>query len=741
VNNDQVLERSIGLFGAIGIGVGGIVGGGILALAGVAFANTGPSAVIAFALNGLIALITALTFAELSTAFPENGGTYTFSKKVLSVKTAFLVGWVVWFASIIAAVLYAIGFAAFGIILIESLSNLFLGHSFSWIRSGFILSTIAVISTLVYTYILVKQTGEGGKWGNILKILVFGLLILGGFKAYLGKSEIEVAQNLSPFFVAGTLGLFQAMGYTFIALQGFDLIAPLAGEIKQPNRTIPKSMLISLIIALVIYLPLLFFVTVAGMPQGESLIDISKNYPEAVIVIAAKSFMGNFGEWLVIVAGIISMLTALYANIYAASRISKRMARDRTLPHPLSLVNKRFKTPVNSIIITSILVVIIILIVPNVAVAGAAASLIFLIKFTLAHAISILVRYRSKLRDNCFKVPFFPYLQLLGLVSCLSLAIFQGIADPKAGIIVAGSMIIGVMLYILLFSRRAKIVDALLEGYDPELVRLRGKNPLVIVPIANPARAVSLLTLANTLVPEKIGKVLILCVVSAPYDSKEKQLYQKKLADSQAVLREALTESFESGFYPEALITVASNHWPEIARVSSFYQSDLLIIGFTNISEFENIHLIENLISSVKCDVVILRSPDKWKLSTCNKIWVPIGGLGIHDELRARLLGSLCRERSREITFIRAISTDSTEKQFNQTFKRLSELVKDEVPVDANVQVIRSDNFLQDLVKISDNIDLIILGIQSSNRRERIIGDFIVELSKRTNCPLILISR
>ena len=84
------------------------MGGGILALAGVAFATTGPAAMVAFALNGVIALMTALSFAELASKFPESGGTYAFSRKVLPVGAAAAVGWVVWFASMVAAVLYAV---------------------------------------------------------------------------------------------------------------------------------------------------------------------------------------------------------------------------------------------------------------------------------------------------------------------------------------------------------------------------------------------------------------------------------------------------------------------------------------------------------------------------------------------------------------------------------------------------------------------------------------------------------
>src|SRR5262245_59291755 len=101
-------RRSLGLIGASLGGVGAIVGGGILVLAGVAFRATGPSAVLAFLLNGVIALLTALSFAEMSTAFPESGGPYLFAKRVLSVRAAFGVGWILWFAYIVAGVLYAL---------------------------------------------------------------------------------------------------------------------------------------------------------------------------------------------------------------------------------------------------------------------------------------------------------------------------------------------------------------------------------------------------------------------------------------------------------------------------------------------------------------------------------------------------------------------------------------------------------------------------------------------------------
>ncbi|MEJ2201455.1 MAG: amino acid permease, partial [Desulfuromonadaceae bacterium] len=114
-------NKGLNLFGATMVGVGAIVGGGILALTGVAFATAGPGALLAFLINALIAIITALSFAELAAAFPFSGGTYTFAKKVLPVGTAFAVGWIVYFASVAAGVLYALGFAAFTLETVKTL--------------------------------------------------------------------------------------------------------------------------------------------------------------------------------------------------------------------------------------------------------------------------------------------------------------------------------------------------------------------------------------------------------------------------------------------------------------------------------------------------------------------------------------------------------------------------------------------------------------------------------------------
>ena len=166
-------RRHLGLLGATGIGVGAIVGGGILALAGVAFSTTGPSAILAFALNGAIAMMTVVSFSELAARFPRSGGTYAYARRVLTVEAAFAVGWVVWFASVVAAVLYAMGFAVFLVPFLERLLQLAGGEVPAWIgqRLALVAYALAAAGLLRVASDAVgvggKAVGDGGEGGRI----------------------------------------------------------------------------------------------------------------------------------------------------------------------------------------------------------------------------------------------------------------------------------------------------------------------------------------------------------------------------------------------------------------------------------------------------------------------------------------------------------------------------------------------------------------------------------------------
>jgi basic amino acid/polyamine antiporter, APA family len=723
-------HRSIGLLGATGVGIGAIVGGGILALAGVAFATAGPSTILAFALNGVIALLTVLSFAEMASSFPESGGTYTFAKKVLSVRSAFLIGWIAWFASIMAGALYSLGFAAYVSL---ALSNLFpsVAAQFSGREAHLLLATLPI---LAYAALLCCRSGDGSQLANFGKMLLFVILILGGLWVLAGSPDGTVRSTMGPFFPSGGLGVLQAMGYTFITLQGFDLIAAVGGEVRQPERTIPRAMLLSLGAALAIYLPLLFIVITVGVPSGQSIADFSRENTQGLLAMAAQNYLGVAGFWLVIAGAVLAMLSALYANLFAASRMALAMARDRTLPHHLGFIHERRNTPTMAVIASGLPMLVLVLLLSNVAAAGAAASLIFLLTFTLVHWMAILARKRSGQRPPPFRLPWFPLIPVTGGIACALLGIFQGFVVPEAGLITGGWLVVGGLLYLTLFARRAGVVDAAAEALDPHLTRLRGRSPLVLVPVANPASAKGLVAVANALAPPGGGRALMLSVVTP-----DALANGRTLKDFQSVLGEILSASVGTDFLPEALTTVAPQTRKEISRVARVHRCESLLLGLGQFEAEQSATYIEQIMRTVDCDVVVLRAPQGWRLDQVKRILVPVGGHANHSKLRARLLSSLCRSGETQITYLRTIPEGVSVRFRNLAEKQVALLARDEAPRSCQQQVAENNDIAGEVCQQALEYDLVILGLQHLGRRSRRIGRVPLEIANQSDGPLILI--
>jgi basic amino acid/polyamine antiporter, APA family len=733
-------ERHIGLLGATGVGVGAIVGGGILALAGAAFAATGPSAIVAFGLNGVIALLTALSFSEIASKFPESGGTYTFAKKVLSVEAAFTVGWVVWFASIVAAVMYAVGFAYFSLVMISDLWRAAQGSAPDWLASPHMVTGLAVATTITLAIGLMRTTAGGGQWVNVIKVFVFGVLVLGGLWAVVRQPALDTRAMLRPFFTAGFGGLVQAMGYTFIALQGFDLIAAVGGEVRNPTKTLPRAMFLSLGIALAIYVPLLFVITTVGPPTGQTIGTAAAANPEGIVAIAAQQFLGRFGYWLVIVAAVLSMFSALQSNLFAASRIARAMARDRTLPAALSVLHSRRGTPTAAVAVTAALVSLIVLVVPDVGAAGAASSLIFLITFALAHWVAILVRQRSGRRPPPFRAPLFPIVPVVGGLACIALATFQGIVVPSAGIITVIWLGLGGILFLALFARRARVMDASLTAFDPELATLRGHTPLVLVPVANPQNAEAMITLANALVPAETGRVLMQTVAVAPADW-QPDVDPTPIEKSQVVVRELLREAAKMGIRVETLATIAPRPMEEIARVAQLHRCESVLLGLSELSDDSHGTQLESLLGALDANVVILRSRKDWRIASAKQILIPVAGRGGHGHLRALLLNSLLRSMNREVTLLSVLPTSARRDEVRRARRFLARLAEDEIRQQCQIELLQSDDALAAVAEHADRSDLLILGVQRHGRRKKLFGGFTRQIAQRTSCPMIVMSR
>ncbi len=768
--------RALGFLGATGIGVGAIVGGGILALAGVAFQTAGPSAILAFALNGAVAMLTVASFAELSARFPYSGGTYTYARRVLTVEAAFGVGWVVWFASVVAAVLYALGFAVFLVPFLEQVVRAAGGAPPGWLGGRFALVGYAVVAVGLYAWSLSRPAAAAGQWATIGKLVVFAVLLIAGFAALVGEapSPSTLGARFRPFFSEGLSGVAQAMGYTFIALQGFDLIAAVAGEVRDPERTVPRAMFASLGVALAVYLPLLFLIVAVGSP-GESVTALADRNPEILVAAAARSFMGAAGYWLVLVAGLLSMLSALQANLLAASRFALTMAEDRTLPARFGQAAEGGGPPVAAIGLTAVTVAFLLIAVPDVAAAGAVSSLIFLVAFAVTHAIGWLARRRAG-PPTGFRTPWYPLVPVVGGAICLALGLYQAVAVPSAGVLAALWLSIGAVLYSVWLAPRARAVDAASEGRDAESLRVRRRRHGVLVPIANPASTEMLVTMARTIAPPHVSRVQLLSVVPTPGapghaerpwatpassvgadrgdptadgtvpppprpdGRRATDTVPREIRDAQALLGRALQTALDVDLRPEALITIHDRPLDEIARVAEAVSCETLLIGVGRLGDELMTGPLERVLSAVDADVVILNAPPDWRPEAVRSILVPSRGGHEQSPIRARLLANLGRTGAREVTFFGVLPEATPAPVRDDAIRNLRRLAADEAGRRAHAELVMGD-VVERIVELAEGADLLVLGLHPSARKRATFGAIVQRIAQEARCPVLMISQ
>src|ERR671921_660113 len=338
------LVRSLTLLDVVMVGIAAMIGGSIFVLTGPAIGLAGSAVIIAFIINATITLFTAMAYAELGSAMPEAGGGYLWIREGLPRPNAFISGWMAWFAHIIAGSLYAVGFGAFFYQL--------LGPNVAGVLSNQPLfgvipfdKLIAVASIAVFTYINIKGTSETGKTGTIVTIVQLGtilcLIVAGSWVIHNNPNSMS---NFADFMPTGIPGLFAAMGLTFIAFEGYEIIVQTGEEVKNPRRNIPRAIFISLAIVVIMYCLVAFVSIGAISPQGIPAWRFIGEGGELGIMKAAELFL-PYGALIVLGGGMVSTLAALNATTFSSARVAFAMGRHYNLPHKLSSIHPKNRTP------------------------------------------------------------------------------------------------------------------------------------------------------------------------------------------------------------------------------------------------------------------------------------------------------------------------------------------------------------------------------------------------------------
>ncbi len=512
---EVTLARDLGLFDATMIGLGAMIGAGIFVLTGLAFNEAGPAAIVTFALNGIVSGFTALSYAELASAIPEAGGGYAFVRRAMPRVVAFLAGWMLWFAYTVACALYARGFAGYSIeVLHRYLPDLHELVMHLGKRPAEALLVLAIVGLFVgLNYAGAKVTGVAENVITVAKIIVLGIFIYFGLRVVFDDPTESLAAFV-PMFPNGFLAVITTMGLTFIAFEGYDLIATVSEEIKDPERNIPLAVFISLSVAVLIYLAIIFVSLGAIRVPDEESWQFLGRYGEVAVVQAAATFMPFIGVVLIVTGGLLSTSSALNATVLASSRVAFSMGRDGMLPRIFGAIHQVRQTPHVAVLITGLVLLIVAISFP-IETVGSGASLMFLLSFALTNAAALVIRIKEPNLKRRFKAPFFPIPQVLGVVTCLILAVSQFWLQPMAWGIAGVWVVIGLVGYGLVVLRQEDEEAPSALPVPSFMPGPRGMNR-VIIPVANPASMGPLYALAKPLAERRESQVTLLSVVSVP---------------------------------------------------------------------------------------------------------------------------------------------------------------------------------------------------------------------------------
>jgi basic amino acid/polyamine antiporter, APA family len=586
------LVRSLGLLDIIMVGIAAMIAGAIFILIGPAINLAGGAVIIAFAINGIITLFTAMGYAELGSAMPEAGGGYLWVREGLPRPNAFISGWMAWLAHAVAGSLYAVGFASFLKSLLESL-GLVVAEPLLGIFP--IEKLMAVACIAAFTYINIKGTSETGKTGNIVTFIQLGtigaLIVAGFWSIYLHPNW---SNNFADFLPNGIGGLVAAMGLTFIAFEGYEVIVQTGEEVKNPKKNIPRAIFISLGLVVTLYC-LVAFVSIAGIfPEGKPAWQFVGENQELGVLKAAELLL-PFGAFVVLAGGMVSSLAGLNATTFSSARVAFAMGRHYNLPHKLSSIHSKNKTPHVAIAISGVIMAIMAYALPLDQIA-VAAGVIFLLLFTQVNISVITIRkIHGNRLDYGFKTPLFPAIPIIGIFLKIGLALYLLVTQPLSWGIAALWVLIGFVIY-RMYTFKQEI-----NHYAPVITSegdLTRKEFRILVPYTpeNPDR---LLKYAIRVAKEKDGEINILRIITVPQ--------QTPLSAGVAFIesaRRAFTSLDEMLDKDDILnhYVVRVSHDPTEAVLATIEEQriDLLV------TDFETLRTNKKLQTLVTCDIMAI---------------------------------------------------------------------------------------------------------------------------------------
>ena len=412
------LVRGIRRWDLVAIAINGIIGAGIFGLPSRVYSLIGTYSIIAFVVCALVVALIILCFAEVSSRFDETGGPYLYAREAFQPAVAFEVGWLIWLARVTA-------FAANCNLLISYLSYFWLQATSPLWRASIIVFVVAVLAIInllgIREAAIVSNAFTIGKLVPIIIFIATGLFFLNPQAYELGPSP--------------TTGAFsQSVLLLVYAFTGFEMATIPAGEVKDPQRSLPRALLIAMVVVAVLYIGIQIVCvgTLPGLAQSQK-----------PLADAGSRFMGTAGGAIISAGAIISITGNLNILLLSASRLPFAMAEQKQLPAFIGSVHRRFFTPYVAILITAALMLFLTL--KSSFVAALTISTIARLVTYAATCVSLPVfRSRREAPAAAFRLPGGTIVAILSLWLIIWLLINSTWQEAKVSAVAAG---VGLLIY------------------------------------------------------------------------------------------------------------------------------------------------------------------------------------------------------------------------------------------------------------------------------------------------------
>ena len=462
------LKKTLGAFDLIILGVGAIIGSGIFTVVGIAAAGSaesagaGPGLVISMILASLACVFSALCYSEFASMIPVAGSAYLYTYATMGEFMAWLIGWVLMLEYLVGYIAVVSAWSGYFMQFIKGFTFLpdwltnppiYLIHDYSTVvrelsSQGIDPNTVipnfhgipicinvpGILITLYIIATLIRGMQESTKMAGVMvaiKLGVVGLFVLTGM--FYIKPE-----NWVPFAPNGLNGIFMGAFIIFFAYIGFDAIATAAEETKNPQKNLPIGIIGSLGVCTIIY------VLVALVLTG--VVPINQIDTHAPIASAMAMVGQNWVAGLISIGALTGLTSVLLVLMLAGTRILYAMSRDRFLPSILQTLHPKYKTPhILTLIVGAICIIGSLLL--NISTAAELCNFGTFASFIIVCVAVLILRKTDPDRQRPFKVPFSPFLPLMGIICCSGLMLYSMQFLKTSRILFPIWVILGIVLY------------------------------------------------------------------------------------------------------------------------------------------------------------------------------------------------------------------------------------------------------------------------------------------------------